>query len=257
MKRFSETGSRAAFVIGPWLFALVLILAAMLGTSEARAEDGGRFVHALSADDLVRLGAEMEGRWLIKPGTVFCNTRVRKSGRLNDTACFLRTEEDRILSEAVSWGARKFKGRPAEVDGRKQEVRIQFSVTYSDDAEPPFKVSLHGGTEAARLGEDYVGPQRIGNSRALKWVDNYKNCRRVPGRIQTCFIGDVDVSQAGAVILLDVNVEADGTPSACRLRYTGGETDVALEDCQKMRFIPGFVSGQPAAMQLTEPVFTR
>ena len=93
--------------------------------------------------------------------TVSCLGHATAKGRLRDARCSAADDPDLNFSDAVNRRTRSARLVPATVNGRPEEVDIQFSVVFSKRADVELiTLRMNNGNNADRLGDDYIAAQR-------------------------------------------------------------------------------------------------
>jgi hypothetical protein len=144
---------------------LLALCGAIAANSTVMAQDEtpAAFTHAVfvegnkSIENLVRF-PKHDGDIEI---TVSCLAHATAKGRLQDARCSAAEDPDRKFSTAVDRRTRSARLVPATVNGKSEEVDIQFSIAFSkkDDVEL-ITLRMNNGNNADRLGTDYVAAQR-------------------------------------------------------------------------------------------------
>jgi hypothetical protein len=93
--------------------------------------------------------------------TVSCTGHATAKGRLRDIRCSAADDPDLKFSNAVKRRSAATRLVPAMIDGKAEEVDIQFSVTFEKQGETKLiRHQLNNGNNVDRLGTDYLSAQR-------------------------------------------------------------------------------------------------
>lgn len=174
---------------------------------------------------------------------VYCQADVDADGITSDVVCFEKEGFDQVrdqTAEAVS--GRQF--TPAQVDGKKIPVRMQFRVIYANlDGQPPIMLLPNLGYMQNKYGHDYTDPQeRLDQP---QWYELYKRNDWAEGL--PFFSREENMTRVLAMI--DENGKVI---SARRLEAQKANKRDAIEvekSVKRASFIPGFSRGKAERMQ--------
>ncbi len=161
--------------------------------------------------------------------SVPCRAEVSRKGKLSKAFCFAGGRQDRPFERAVIRAADRAKMHPARIDGKAVAVTMHFTAIFDRrDGHAQVHVVPHHFLNATELGVAYYAPQLLRRS-----------VKSVP---RSCINND---------LMVRVVVDAAGR-AAGPVFHRGDPADGCIERGKqwvvKKRFIPGMVSGEPAAM---------
>lgn len=177
----------------------------------------------------------------VKTVAVYCQADVMTTGMINKVNCF---ENSPLVSmqAATESAIKSATFEPAQIDGTKVPVRMQFRVIYSlNGTQNPIVLLPNLGTLQSQYGVNYVAPQeRLDKS---DWYMQFSSKARGDGKM---FFAESKVTRVMAQVEASGLVESVSTiESAARRKSDADTIEVALK---KTQFIPGFVEDKATAM---------
>jgi hypothetical protein len=167
-----------------------------------------------------------------------CALHVQSSA-IFSSFCLAPDSRTRAFEESLKAAMPRLRVSTARLDGRRKPVWIPYSVEFlkrGDDEQ--VRLYQNYGTEAARYGSDYTGPQRV-----LSYSDPVS---------RAC-----ETSQPGQVVWVRATVTADGQPEG--IRVVTATTDACRDQIEALfadsSYIPAHVQGKPVSAELLEPFF--
>ncbi len=93
--------------------------------------------------------------------TIYCASRVYKSGKLRRTLCPASSKSDRYFIEAIEAAAKKTRVSPATLDGKTQRTSLLYTVTFvRQQGAESIHVYPNWGDDLEKYGPDYESAQR-------------------------------------------------------------------------------------------------
>ena len=153
----------------------IFFLLMSLLSAAANAEDSYRPAHFGHEDEdrrlLNRIGfPEINGDVSV---TLNCFTQLETSGKMTSTICLIKDQFDSPFAASVSAAEKKARMTPAQINGKKVQVFVQFRTEFKSKGEDrSIKIILNPGypENVAAYGEDHVAAQRVIGSKE-PWQD--------------------------------------------------------------------------------------
>jgi len=153
----------------------IFFLLMSLLSATAHAEDSYRPAHFGHEDEdrrlLNRIGfPEIKGDVSV---TLNCFTQLETSGKMTSTICLIKDQFDSPFAASVSAAEKKARMTPAQINGKKVQVFVQFRAEFKSKGEDrSIKIILNPGypENVAAYGEDHVAAQRVIGSKE-PWQD--------------------------------------------------------------------------------------
>ena len=153
----------------------IFFLLMSLLSAAAHAEDSYRPAHFGHEDEdrrlLNRIGfPEIKGDVSV---TLNCFTQLETSGKMTNTICLIKDQFDSPFAASVSAAEKKARMTPAQINGKKVQVFVQFRTEFKSKGEDrSIKIILNPGypENVAAYGEDHVAAQRVIGSKE-PWQD--------------------------------------------------------------------------------------
>ena len=95
---------------------------------------------------------------------IYCFSQIEKSGKMNDTGCFVKDNFDPPFVNAIIKAAKKSTMTPAIIDGEKRKIYLQFRVEFiAKEDERTINLYLNpANTENIEAyGVDHIAAQRV------------------------------------------------------------------------------------------------
>ena len=170
-----------------------------------------------------------------------CAARLQKNGRMKDNGCYVESPADQIFVEPINRAARRARFKPAMLDGRAQEIYLQYRVQFvKKDDDEQVTVWLNPGVaeNVEAYGPHHVAAQRvIGKER---WQD-------------------VCPERADYLLWLKAHVAENGAASSASLTHGAGLNpsprcrDAILATIEESEFFPALADGEPVPSTYMEP----
>jgi hypothetical protein len=96
--------------------------------------------------------------------TLNCFTQLETSGKMTSTICLIKDQFDSPFAASVSAAEKKARMTPAQINGEKVQVFVQFRTEFKSKGEDrTIKIILNPGypENVAAYGEDHVAAQRV------------------------------------------------------------------------------------------------
>ena len=96
--------------------------------------------------------------------TLSCFSQVQASGKMEETACYMKDQFDEPFAAAVARAARKGRMSPAMIDGKARPVYVQFQVVFKADGEDlRVGIALNPGYQenVDAYGINHIAGQRV------------------------------------------------------------------------------------------------
>lgn len=227
--------------IRPWLVlrATWITIIGLLMCSVANAERSpATFGHAeASLTSLIEF-PELRGDATVM---LQCFAQVQGSGKMKETGCFLNNNGDQVFIAAIMKAAKKARLNPAQMDGKKMAVYVQFRVQFTKvgDAET-VKIFNNPGLQENidAYGEDHIAAQRAMTREVWQ-----KTC---PRRTRFVVWAKAHVAEDGQQSSFSV-VPGDGPPITAKCR------DGILTTLTESRFTPAMADGVAVPSSFIEP----
>lgn len=114
------------------LYARIMMSAALLALASAGSAQDMRpadFDHPEEKRQLLRLIEWPEIKGDIEV-ILSCFSQIKKSGKMDNTGCYLQNNYDEPFVYSINQAARKARLNPAIIDGDPQEIYLQFQVKF-------------------------------------------------------------------------------------------------------------------------------
>ena len=171
-----------------------------------------------------------------------CFSRVERSGKMEDTGCYLQNNYDEPFATAINRAAKKARMNPALIGGEPHEIYLQFRVEFIKEGEDQrIHYYLNPGYEenVKAYGYDHVAGQRaIGKEEPWN--------RACPKRAQYAVWVRAYLGEDGRADSPTVE-HADGImpTQACR--------DAIEQTIINSRYTPAYADGEPVPSTFVEP----
>jgi len=171
-----------------------------------------------------------------------CFSQIEPSGKMDETACFMRDNYDTPYVAAIQKAAKKARLNPATVDGKPVKVYLQYRVEFKAEGEErAVNLYLNPGYEenVKAYGMDHVAGQRI-----LLGKEPWQG---------------VCPKHAKFGVWARAFLAEDGLADNPSLEHADGVMPIAncqdaiREQVRSSRYIPAFADGMPVPSTYVEP----
>jgi hypothetical protein len=241
------------------LFITPFVLLALIHSVNARCEpvQPSPFRPALFGSDSHSLTTLLQcpsGPEFAKDATVFCQARIKPSGKPHRSYCFTKQQEAAAYQSLTNQAVDKATFQPASVNGESVEVLFSFRVAYSWNGDTcTFAAIPNWGFNDPKSGLRYTAPQEI-LSKGVSWADLGRTYI-LDGRVRSN-LSSLSYVRRGILFSMSVLISDEGVPSDARLEANSGASDSeiqrSLQTILQSRFIPGFKDNQPVEMRYFE-----
>jgi hypothetical protein len=249
----------------------VLLLCALSFSAVASAESAQvvHFQPAMFGTGTDAIGSHLQcpsERGAETPVVVFCQTRVKASGKPRRSYCFAYDSDLLAYQSLTNRALDRSTFVPASVDGKSVEVLSSFRVAFSWKGDTcTFAAIPNWGFDDAAFGSKYSAPQEI-VTKPGTWRERTnlsyrpatvrRSCVRGASQPRLYFMGNL---RTGLVFSVSVLVSAEGEPSDARVErdFCADKLEIAksLLTIQQSKFIPAFVDGKPMSMRYFDVLF--
>jgi hypothetical protein len=172
---------------------------------------------------------------------LLCFSQLEPSGKMDQTGCMMKDQFDAPFASAVSEAGKKARMAPAEIDGDKVKVYVQFRVEFVAKGEDhTIRVILNPGYQENidAYGEEHVAAQRLIGGKEY-WQD-------------------VCPQRARYAVLAKAYVGEDGRSDSPSVEHAAGVMPTAtcqtaiMDSILASRYVPAMADGLPVPSTFVE-----
>ena len=216
----------------------LLITAALFSSTVAAERLPATFEHP---DDSLLSRIEFPDLRGDSTATLQCASQVNKSGRMEDSGCYVKSAGDEVFIKAILAAAKKARMTPARINGKPISVYVQFQVEFRKTGDDQ-TVRIMNNPGLPENIEAY-GDQHIAAQRGLTSERWQKEC---PKRVRFTVWAKAHVAADGAQSSISI-LPGEGAPITERC------SSAIVATLNESEFTPAYAEGVAVPSSFIEP----